>query len=171
MLEGHLYRHFMRRKGWRKWRGQSRVLALSLLCESITLLCEIVFSILIDSHVSRSLFGGFYVKLRHIRRSLREKSVSAWEAELKQMLSSNSRSEAVHRAAPSSGLVRCYVKRVTKGFFGSHCTFQVFLDNGNVFLLAARRRKKSKTSAYVISQDLEDLKRDSGNCVAKVRDG
>jgi hypothetical protein len=105
-----------------------------------------------------------------IRRSLREKSVSSWEVELKQMLSSNSRSEAVHRAAPSSGMVRCYIKRV-KGFFGSHCTFQMLLDNGNVFLLAARRRKKSKASAYVISQDVEDLKRDSGSCIAKVRDG
>ena len=83
------------------------------------------------------------------------------------MLSSNARNEAVHRAAPSGGMVKCYIKRV-KGFFGAHCSFQMHLDNGDVFLLAARRRKKSKTSSYVVSQDLEDLKRDTDNCISKV---
>ncbi len=97
----------------------------------------------------------------------RENPVAVWELELKQMLSVNMRDEAVHRAAPSGELVRCYVKRV-KGFFGSHCSFQMHLETGNVFLLAARRRKKSKTSSYVISQDLDDLKRDTENCLAKV---
>lgn len=42
------------------------------------------------------------------------------------------------------------------------------LDNGNAFLMAARKRKKSKVSSYVLSQDLEDLKRDTDNCLAKV---
>ena len=41
-------------------------------------------------------------------------------------------------------------------------------DNGNVFLLAARRRKKSKTSVFVISEDFEDLKKDSDSCIANV---
>jgi hypothetical protein len=54
----------------------------------------------------------------------------------------------VRLPAPSSGLVRCYVKRV-KNFFGTHCSFQMHLDNGDVFLLAARRRKKSKVSRWV----------------------
>ena len=96
--------------------------------------------------------------------------MGTWEVELKQMLASgNMRDEAVHRAAPSGGMVRCYVKRVKPGFFGGgHCSFQMHLDNGDAFLLAARRRKKSKASAYVISQDLDDLKRDTENCIAKV---
>lgn len=36
---------------------------------------------------------------------------------------------------------------------------QVHLENGDIFLLAARRRKKSKVSSYVVSKDLEDLHR------------
>ncbi|GAX73981.1 hypothetical protein CEUSTIGMA_g1431.t1 [Chlamydomonas eustigma] len=98
----------------------------------------------------------------------RVQSAATWEVELKQMLSSNMREEAVHRVGPMGDLVRCYIKRV-KGFFGSHCTFQMFLDNGEAFLLAARKRKKSKTSSYIISLDLEDLKRDTENCIAKLK--
>ncbi len=76
------------------------------------------------------------------------------------------RAEAVMMPAPSAGMVRCYIKRV-KNFFGSHASFQMHLEDGEVFLLAARRRKKSKTSSYIISQDIEDLKRDTDNCLAK----
>eukprot|EP00195_Chlamydomonas_chlamydogama_P011442 CAMPEP_0202901248 /NCGR_PEP_ID=MMETSP1392-20130828/14147_1 /ASSEMBLY_ACC=CAM_ASM_000868 /TAXON_ID=225041 /ORGANISM="Chlamydomonas chlamydogama, Strain SAG 11-48b" /LENGTH=473 /DNA_ID=CAMNT_0049587785 /DNA_START=24 /DNA_END=1445 /DNA_ORIENTATION=+ len=103
-----------------------------------------------------------------LQTSILGKSVAAWETELKHMIASSNRDEAVHRPAPSEGLVRCYVKRV-KNFFGTHCSFQMHLDNGDVFLLAARRRKKSKVSSYVISQDLEDLKRDTDNCLAKLK--
>ncbi len=34
-----------------------------------------------------------------------------------------------------------------QSMFGMHATFQMFLDKGDVFLLAARRRKKSKVHA------------------------
>lgn len=97
-----------------------------------------------------------------------QRTAAAWETELKQLLSSGRRVDAVARAAPSEGLVRCYVRRV-KNFFGTHCSFQMHLENGDVFLLAARRRKKSKVSSYVISMDLEDLKRDTENCLAKLK--
>lgn len=96
-------------------------------------------------------------------------SVASWEAEMRQMLSSN-RAEAVLRPASSSGLVRCYVVREKAGLFGaSHATFRMHLENDDVFLLAARRRKKSKTSSYVISLDANDLKRDTENCLAKLK--
>eukprot|EP00798_Chlamydomonas_sp_ICE-L_P006895 gene6895-30873_t len=95
-------------------------------------------------------------------------SVSAWETELKQMIGSKNRLEAIFRTAPSEGLVKCYLKRV-KNFFGTHCSFQMHLESGDVFLLAARRRKKSKVSSYVISQNIEDLKRDSDNCISKLK--
>ena len=36
-------------------------------------------------------------------------------------------------------------------------------------LLTLPRRKKSKVSSYVISQDLDNLKRDTDDCLAKVR--
>eukprot|EP00197_Chlamydomonas_leiostraca_P007276 CAMPEP_0202868270 /NCGR_PEP_ID=MMETSP1391-20130828/10614_1 /ASSEMBLY_ACC=CAM_ASM_000867 /TAXON_ID=1034604 /ORGANISM="Chlamydomonas leiostraca, Strain SAG 11-49" /LENGTH=428 /DNA_ID=CAMNT_0049548413 /DNA_START=313 /DNA_END=1599 /DNA_ORIENTATION=- len=97
-----------------------------------------------------------------------QRNAAAWEAELKQLISSGRRNEAVSRVAPSEGMVRCYVRRV-KNFFGTHCSFQMHLENGDVFLLAARRRKKSKVSSYVISQDLEDLRRDTDNCLAKLK--
>ncbi|KAL6764994.1 tubby C-terminal-like domain-containing protein [Haematococcus lacustris] len=97
-----------------------------------------------------------------------ERSISAWEQQLKQLIASGQREAAVKLPAPSAGMVRCYIKRV-KNFFGTHCSFQMHLDAGDVFLLAARRRKKSKVSSYVVSLDLEDLKRDTPNCLAKVK--
>ncbi len=35
-------------------------------------------------------------------------------------------------------------------------------------MMAARKRMKSKASCYVISKSIEDLKRDTDNCIAKV---
>ena len=64
--------------------------------------------------------------------------INAWENELKHMIASRSRQEAVFKPAPKEGLVKCYVKRV-KNFFGTHASFQMHLENGDVFLLAARR--------------------------------
>ena len=98
----------------------------------------------------------------------RSKSLATWEAEVKHMLSMNSREEAVMRPAPSAGMIHCYIKRI-KGFFGSHASFMMHLENEDIFLLAARRRKKSKTSSYVISLDREDLKRDTDNCLSKLK--
>ena len=72
------------------------------------------------------------------------------------------------RPAPSVGMIRCYIRRI-KGFFGSHASFMLHLENEDVFLLAARRRKKSKTSSYVLSQDRDDLKRDTDNCLCKLK--
>jgi hypothetical protein len=93
--------------------------------------------------------------------------IHAWEVSIKQMLASNRRQDALNVPAPSGCLVRCYVRHV-KSLLGTSSCFQLFLENGHVFLMAARRRKKSKTSSYVISQDSDDLKRDTDNCVAKV---
>jgi tubby-related protein 1 len=41
-------------------------------------------------------------------------------------------------------------------------------DAGDVFMLSARRRKKSKNSNYLLSLDQIDLSRKSPNCVGKV---
>lgn len=91
-----------------------------------------------------------------------------WEVTIKQMLAANRRQDALTVPAPSGCLVRCYVRHV-KSLLGTSSCFQLFLENGHVFLMAARRRKKSKTSSYVISQDSDDLKRDTDNCVAKLK--
>lgn len=60
----------------------------------------------------------------HRQLGLRDRSVATWESELKHLISSGRRDEAVRRPGPSDGLVRCYLKRV-KNFFGTHCSFQV----------------------------------------------
>ena len=47
------------------------------------------------------------------------------------------------------------------------------LDNGSseggALILAARKRKKAKTSSYLISTSADDLRKDSPSYVAKVR--
>lgn len=103
-----------------------------------------------------------------IPRTQSTSSHALWEAQVKQLIQSGKREEAVRIPAVPGAMVRCYVKRV-KNFFSTHCCFQMFLDVTDVFLLAARKRKKSKTSSYVISLDLDDLKRDTDNCMAKVK--
>ena len=47
--------------------------------------------------------------------------------------------------------------------------YQLVLENGTQFLMSARKRKKSKSSNYVLSFDQEDTARFSGNFAGKVR--
>lgn len=104
----------------------------------------------------------------NVPESVRDKAIMIWESELKRLIESKNSVDAMYRPAPSEGLVKCYVKRV-KSFFGHHPSFQLHLENGDVFLLAARRRKKSKVSSYVVSLDPEDTHRESANCIAKLK--
>ncbi len=71
---------------------------------------------------------------------------------------------SIRKPAPSdSGLVRCTVRR-NKPLLGA-CTVKLFLDDGDVPLLAA---KKSK-SAFLICGDAEGLNKDAErSCLAKV---
>mmetsp|Transcript_7598 Transcript_7598/g.19667 ORF Transcript_7598/g.19667 Transcript_7598/m.19667 type:complete len:538 (-) Transcript_7598:993-2606(-) len=65
--------------------------------------------------------------------------------------------------------VLCYIKR-DKGKIGRmYPSYYLYLKDGDRFLLAARRRKKSKSSNYLISTNREDLSRDSNNYFGKVR--
>ena len=51
--------------------------------------------------------------------------------------------------------------------------YKMVLDNGSVdggpLILAARKRKKAKTSSYLMSTSADDLRKDSPSYVAKVR--
>ena len=69
---------------------------------------------------------------------------------------------------PRHGKVRCYIIR-DKGFRGRFPTYHLFMENGDRFLLSARRRKGSKSSNYLVSTDPEDLTRDSKNYFGKLR--
>lgn len=100
------------------------------------------------------------------------RSTENWELDLRSTIRS-SPIDAVKMPGPSGVMVKCYVKRV-KDFFGSYPTFLMFLEGssspGNsTFILAARRRKKSKFSNYIMSIDQDDLKRDTENCIAKLK--
>ncbi|KAG1662641.1 hypothetical protein FOA52_009626 [Chlamydomonas sp. UWO 241] len=81
-----------------------------------------------------------------------EAAAYSWEEELRGMLSNpHLMGEALCISPPPKVMIRCFVKRV-RNFFGSS-VFQMHLDRGGLFLLAARKTKKSATSTYLISRE------------------
>ncbi|XP_005311714.1 tubby-related protein 1 isoform X2 [Chrysemys picta bellii] len=77
----------------------------------------------------------------------------------------------VLRPAPLGVTIKCRVTRDKKGMDrGLYPTYYLHLDNEKkVFLLAGRKRKKSKTSNYLISIDPTDLSRGGENFIGKLR--
>ncbi|NXA39569.1 TULP1 protein, partial [Eudromia elegans] len=77
----------------------------------------------------------------------------------------------VLRPAPQGLSVKCRVTRDKRGMDrGLYPTYYLHLDNDKkVFLLAGRKRKKSKTSNYLISIDPTDLSRGGENFIGKLR--
>ncbi|KAH7934276.1 hypothetical protein HPB49_024253 [Dermacentor silvarum] len=74
---------------------------------------------------------------------------------------------------PQGTTIRCRITRDKKGVDkGLYPTYYLHLekeDNRKVFLLAARKRKKSATSNYLISVDPTDLSRGGESFVGKLR--
>ena len=66
-------------------------------------------------------------------------------------------------------MVQCYIQRRKNGLARLFPTYEIYLKDGDQFLLAARKRKKNKSSNYLISLDKEDLARQSGNFFGKLR--
>ncbi|KAM9520078.1 tubby-related protein 1 isoform 3-T3 [Guaruba guarouba] len=79
--------------------------------------------------------------------------------------------EFVLRPAAQGVTIKCRVTRDKKGMDrGLYPTYYLHLDNDKkVFLLAGRKRKKSKTSNYLISIDPTDLSRGGENFIGKLR--
>ncbi|KAM9312513.1 tubby-related protein 3 [Gastrophryne carolinensis] len=77
------------------------------------------------------------------------------------------------RPAPRGVTIRCRISRDKKGMDrGLFPTYYMHLEkdeNHKIFLLAGRKRKKSKTSNYLISADPTDLSREGGSFVGKLR--
>ncbi|XP_021233040.1 tubby-related protein 1 isoform X2 [Numida meleagris] len=73
--------------------------------------------------------------------------------------------------APQGMTIKCRVTRDKRGMDrGLYPTYYLHLDNDKkVFLLAGRKRKKSKTSNYLISIDPTDLSRGGENFIGKLR--
>ncbi|KAM9631967.1 LOW QUALITY PROTEIN: tubby-related protein 2 [Trichechus inunguis] len=79
----------------------------------------------------------------------------------------------VLRPALRGHAVQCRISRdkrgVDKGMFPFYYLYLEAADGRKHFLLAGRKRKRSKTSNYLISLDPTDLSRDGDNFVGKVR--
>jgi len=73
------------------------------------------------------------------------------------------------RPGPQGAMVQCYIQRRKNGLARLFPTYEIYLKDGDQFLLAARKRKKNKSSNYLISLDKEDLARQSGNFFGKLR--
>ncbi|KAK2859090.1 hypothetical protein Q5P01_003710 [Channa striata] len=81
--------------------------------------------------------------------------------------------EFVLRPAPRGITVKCRITRDKKGMDrGLYPTYFMHLereDGKRMFLLAGRKRKKSKTSNYLISVDATDLSREGESFIGKLR--
>ncbi|XP_034648634.1 tubby-related protein 2 [Trachemys scripta elegans] len=79
----------------------------------------------------------------------------------------------VLRPAPPGVTVRCRISRdrkgVDKGVFPFYYLHLERDDGRKLFLMSGRKRKKSKTSNYLISLDPIDLSRDGDGFIGKVR--
>ncbi|KAG8438433.1 hypothetical protein GDO86_008929 [Hymenochirus boettgeri] len=77
------------------------------------------------------------------------------------------------RPAPQGVTIKCRITRDKKGMDrGMYPTYYLHLereDSKKVFLLAGRKRKKSKTSNYLISIDPTDLSRGGESFIGKLR--
>ncbi|KAI5945343.1 Tubby protein [Manis javanica] len=77
------------------------------------------------------------------------------------------------RPAPQGITIKCRIMRDKKGMDrGMYPTYFLHLDREDgkkVFLLAGRKRKKSKTSNYLISVDPTDLSRGGDSYIGKLR--
>ena len=83
-------------------------------------------------------------------------------------------SEFVLHPAPEGQTVKCRVTREKRGMERSvYPAYYLFLEREEggkkIFLLGARKRKKSKSSNYLISVDATDLSRKGENFIGKLR--
>ncbi len=75
----------------------------------------------------------------------------------------------LRRPGPEGAMVQCYIQRRKSGMARLFPTYEIYLKDGDQFLLAARKRKKNKSSNYLISLDKDDLTRQSDNFFGKLR--
>ncbi|KAL2078088.1 hypothetical protein ACEWY4_025773 [Coilia grayii] len=77
------------------------------------------------------------------------------------------------RPAPRDMTIQCRITRdrrgMEKGIYPTYYLHMEKEDGKRVFLMAGRKRKKSKTSNYLISTDPTDLSRDTDSYIGKLR--
>lgn len=77
------------------------------------------------------------------------RTTGQWEQEAMALLIAGDRLAVLQLPGPSSGVVRCYVKRVS-GLLGMGQHFELRLESTDECLAVARRRVKSASSSYII---------------------
>ncbi|KAJ3299816.1 hypothetical protein HK104_006750 [Borealophlyctis nickersoniae] len=70
---------------------------------------------------------------------------------------------------PKDGILRCRLYRKKNILDKSHPTFYLHNESDDALLLAARKRKKSKTVNYLISTSPDDMSKDSKHYVGKLK--
>ncbi|KAJ3213295.1 Tubby- protein 3 [Dinochytrium kinnereticum] len=78
-------------------------------------------------------------------------------------------SPKVFLRVPLESILRCKLYRKKNMLDKSHPSFFLYNEADDKFLLAARKRKKSKSVNYLISTSQEDLSKESSHYVAKLR--
>lgn len=69
-----------------------------------------------------------------------------------------------------AGVVQCYIERDKSGLGKRvYPLYQLYMKDGDRFLLAGKKRPKQKTSNYLISRSASDLSRDGENFIGKLR--
>ncbi|NWH66006.1 TULP3 protein, partial [Geococcyx californianus] len=120
--------------------------------------------------VSRPLFPGS----KRSSSATNEKSLAETGAQADAQLGEvENLEDFALRPAPRGITVKCLITRDKKGMDrGIYPTYYMHLerdDNTKTFLLAGRKRKKSKTSNYLISVDPTDLSREGKSFIGKLR--
>uniref|UniRef100_A0A7S1M9R3 Tubby C-terminal domain-containing protein n=1 Tax=Neobodo designis TaxID=312471 RepID=A0A7S1M9R3_NEODS len=70
---------------------------------------------------------------------------------------------------PRRGLLKCSVVRTRTGVISTTQRFHMFVEGGDKFVLAGRKRANKQTSNFLMSRDRDDLERESDHFHGKVR--
>ncbi|TPX45816.1 hypothetical protein SeLEV6574_g03634 [Synchytrium endobioticum] len=89
-------------------------------------------------------------------------------------------SHSVHKGTPidnpkifkrlrEDGVLRCRLVRRSNGIYKTNPAFYLYNDFNDEFLLAARKKLKSKNVAFVISNSSDDMNKDGQHYIAKLK--
>uniref|UniRef100_H9GP51 Tubby-like protein n=1 Tax=Anolis carolinensis TaxID=28377 RepID=H9GP51_ANOCA len=112
-------------------------------------------------------------RVMYIREEVNLSSSPSGESSTPLSLKVDDVEEFVLKPAPKGNIIQCRITRDRKGMDKGIFPFYYLhleMENGKKhFLMSGRKRKKSKTSNYLISLDPIDLSRDGDNFIGKVR--
>lgn len=77
--------------------------------------------------------------------------------------------EFIQQPFSDPGVVKCQITRHKSFMFNSFPTYECYLKDGMRFIMAARKRKKTKGAYYIISTSNSDISRHDDNFMGKVR--